>query len=336
MPIRPPNLDDRRYEDILREARALIPQCCPEWTNLSDADPGMTLVQLFAWMTEMIIFRLNQVPDKTYIHFLNFIGEERKPALPAQAPLTFTAKADRAVEMPAFTRCSTRQREDTPSQDFVTTDALTVHGSTIIRVMAVRGGTRPAVREVPFANLADNPSALQFGGGRGVDLFDLDPTDFGPDSYTPHQLLYVAHEDFRLMGFPREEGRPAGRLRLRRASAQAADNLSIAALFTWEYPTTKGCRPIPIDIEPEQMLGMPEASLVTALPEIAPMAGRGRGIWATGRPMRPPLRRRCAEIERWWHGAPTPWRVAAYPTVAASRVREFQAQTPTARRTAGR
>src|SRR5436190_588263 len=65
MPIRPPNLDDRRYEDILREARALIPQYSPEWTNLSDADPGMTLVQLFSWMTEMIIFRLNQVPDKT-------------------------------------------------------------------------------------------------------------------------------------------------------------------------------------------------------------------------------------------------------------------------------
>ena len=81
MPIRPPNLDDRRYADILREARALIPQYTPEWTNLSDADPGMTLVQLFAWMTEMIIYRLNQVPDKTYIHFLNFIsfGAKRGP-----------------------------------------------------------------------------------------------------------------------------------------------------------------------------------------------------------------------------------------------------------------
>ena len=58
MPITPPNLDDRRYDDIVREARALIPQYCPEWTNLGDADPGMTLVQLFAWMTEMITPRL--------------------------------------------------------------------------------------------------------------------------------------------------------------------------------------------------------------------------------------------------------------------------------------
>ena len=48
MPIKPPNLDDRRYEDILAEAQALIPQYCPEWTNMGDADPGMTLVQLFS------------------------------------------------------------------------------------------------------------------------------------------------------------------------------------------------------------------------------------------------------------------------------------------------
>src|SRR4051812_13133381 len=160
MPIRPPNLDDRRYEDILREARALIPQYSPEWTNLSDADPGMTLVQLFSWMTEMIIFRLNQVPDKTYIHFLNFIGEERKPARPASAPLTFSLKLDRAVEVPPFTRCATRQRDDSTSADFVTVDGLTVHSSTVTRVMTVRGGSRPAVREIPFSHLHDNRSAM--------------------------------------------------------------------------------------------------------------------------------------------------------------------------------
>ncbi|MBK9370585.1 MAG: GPW/gp25 family protein [Deltaproteobacteria bacterium] len=85
-PSSPPNLDDRRYENIVSEARALIPQYCPEWTNLGDADPGMTLVQLFAWMTEMTIYRLNRVPDKTYVHFLNFIGEERRPALPLGGP----------------------------------------------------------------------------------------------------------------------------------------------------------------------------------------------------------------------------------------------------------
>ena len=90
MPIKPPKLDDRGYDDIIDEARKLIPQYCPEWTNLGPADPGMTLVQLFAWMTELIIFRLNKVPAKTYVHFLNFIGEERKRARPSLGQVTFS------------------------------------------------------------------------------------------------------------------------------------------------------------------------------------------------------------------------------------------------------
>lgn len=270
MPIRPPNLDDRRYDDLLREARALIPQYTPEWTNLSDADPGMTLVQLFAWMTELIIFRLNQVPDKTYIHFLNFIGEERRPARPAVAPLTFTLKGDRPVEIPAFTRAATRQREDSTASDYVTTEAITVHGASVSRVMAVRGGSKVAVREVPYGFLGENRSALQFGGGRGVDVFDLDPLEFGPDAYTPHQYLYVTHDDLGLMGEAPDPDRPPGRLRLRRGSKDAPDQLSIAAFCEWEYPTEDGWMPIPWE-EDEPQLNMPERVLVTELPGIVPI-----------------------------------------------------------------
>ena len=87
MPIKPPNLDDRRYEELVREARSLIPQYCPEWTNLGDADPGMTLVQLFAWMTELTLYRLNRVPDKTYVHFLNFIFPEHNAKQHTHPPL---------------------------------------------------------------------------------------------------------------------------------------------------------------------------------------------------------------------------------------------------------
>ncbi len=270
MPIRPPNLDDRRYEDLLREARALIPQYTPEWTNLSDADPGMTLVQLFAWMTEMVIFRLNQVPDKTYIHFLNFIGEERKPARPAAAPVTLTLKGEGGVEIPPYARCATRQREDSTAVDFVTVDGLSVHSASISRVMAVRGGQRPAVREIPFTHLRDNPSALLFAGGRGVDVFDLDPVDYGPDAYTPDQFLYVSHEDLGLMDVEPDGERPIGRLRMRRGGANA-DNLSVAAFFQWEYPTAEGWLPVQSDLDPEESLGLPESTLITSLPGIKPI-----------------------------------------------------------------
>jgi len=289
MPIRPPNLDDRRYEDIVREARALIPQYTPEWTNLSDADPGMTLVQLFAWMTEMIIFRVNQVPDKTYIHFLNFIGEERKTARPAVAPLTFTTKGDRHTDIPAFTRCATRQREDSTAADYLTVEPITVHDASITRVVAARGGTAPAVRDVPFALLHDNPSALAFGAGRGVDLFDLDPVACGPDAYTPGQYLYVGHDDIARMG----ADDASGRLRIRRPK----DGLSIAALFDWEYPRADGWALLPLSLEPEDVLGMPEVAVSAVLPGLVqldtlpvegdalalPAAVRERRWWLRGR-----------------------------------------------------
>ena len=84
MPLTPPNLDSRRFDDLVAEARQRIPRYTPEWTNFNDSDPGMTLVKLHAWMTETILFSLNQVPDLNYIAFLNLIGLAPEPARPAR------------------------------------------------------------------------------------------------------------------------------------------------------------------------------------------------------------------------------------------------------------
>lgn len=83
------NLDDRRFQDLVDEAKRLIPTYCPEWTNHNVSDPGVALIELFAWMTEMTIFRLNQVPDVFYTHMLNLIGFEPFPATAARADITF-------------------------------------------------------------------------------------------------------------------------------------------------------------------------------------------------------------------------------------------------------
>src|SRR6202044_2908588 len=62
----------------------------PEWTNFNETDPGIALTELFAWMSELIIYRLNQVPDLNYIKFLQLIGIELEAAQPARAQLTFS------------------------------------------------------------------------------------------------------------------------------------------------------------------------------------------------------------------------------------------------------
>jgi hypothetical protein len=267
MPITPPNLDDRRYEDIVREARALIPQYCPEWTNLGDADPGMTLVQLFAWMTEMIIYRLNRVPDKTYIHFLNFIGEERRDARPAVVPLTFQHRGEQsgAVDVPAFSRCSTRMGEAGEPLHFLTTDTVSVSDCNPIRMVAVKAGKKPMVRELPFEAHPDIRKAILFGKGAGIQLFKMDPIEHGPRAYTPFQYLYISHDDFLRMVPNPERPSPVGRLRIRSQN----ESLPIGSLFQWEFYTGDGERPwepVPVDEEEEQVLGLPEITLKARLP----------------------------------------------------------------------
>src|ERR1700690_3872208 len=84
-----PKLDDRTYSDIVAEAMRLIPRYCPEWTNHNPSDPGITVLELTSWMTELILYRLNRVPEKSYLTFLDLIGVRLRPPQPAHALLTF-------------------------------------------------------------------------------------------------------------------------------------------------------------------------------------------------------------------------------------------------------
>src|SRR6266850_5093691 len=74
MPLTLPNLDDRTYADLVDEARALIPVYAPTWTNHNESDPGITLIELFAYLTEMLIYRLNRITDAETLAFLTLIN----------------------------------------------------------------------------------------------------------------------------------------------------------------------------------------------------------------------------------------------------------------------
>ena len=67
-------LDDRRFQELVSEARTRIALSCPEWTEHNVSDPGITLIELFAWMTDMLIYRVNRVPDKLHVALLELLG----------------------------------------------------------------------------------------------------------------------------------------------------------------------------------------------------------------------------------------------------------------------
>ena len=91
MPIRPPAIDDRSFEDLRDELLARIPAHTPEWTNPRLGDPGHTLVEAFAWLTDTLLYRANLIPERQRLVFLRLLGIPLKPAIPARGLIQVAA-----------------------------------------------------------------------------------------------------------------------------------------------------------------------------------------------------------------------------------------------------
>lgn len=138
MPLPAPDLDDRRFQDLVDEAKRLIPRHCPEWTNHNLSDPGVALIELFAWMSEMVLFRLNQVPDRLYSRFLDLVGIEPFPPSVASADLTFLLSGivDETVIVPADTVVATAE-SSSGAVEFTTTEDLVIAQPRLIRALTL-------------------------------------------------------------------------------------------------------------------------------------------------------------------------------------------------------
>ena len=89
MPLTIPNLDDRTYQQLLDEALARIPVHNPEWTNFNHSDPGVTLLEVFAFLTENLLYRSNQIPERNRRKFLTLLGVPLQPGASARGLVTF-------------------------------------------------------------------------------------------------------------------------------------------------------------------------------------------------------------------------------------------------------
>lgn len=95
MPIPLPDLDDRSFAELTAEATTLIPGLDPAWTNYNPSDPGITLVELLAWLTEMLIFQVNQIPPASTDNFLKLLngpGWVRPPSVSLDAAIRQTIR----------------------------------------------------------------------------------------------------------------------------------------------------------------------------------------------------------------------------------------------------
>jgi predicted phage baseplate assembly protein len=92
-----PILDDRSYEQLKEELLRRIPVYTDEWTDFNESDPGIALLELFAYLGESVLYRLNQIPETTKLAFLRLLGVQPRPALPASVLLAATTELAEGV-----------------------------------------------------------------------------------------------------------------------------------------------------------------------------------------------------------------------------------------------
>lgn len=122
------NLDDRTFKDLVEECIQRIPRYCPEWTNYNPSDPGITLIELFSWLTDQMLLRFNQVPRRNYVAFLELLGIRLQSPVPAQTELTFylTTTLNDTYSIPAGIEVATVRTETEEAIVFSTDRPLTV------------------------------------------------------------------------------------------------------------------------------------------------------------------------------------------------------------------
>ena len=136
MTLPAPNLDDRRFQELVDEAKRMVQRRCPEWTDHNVSDPGVTLIETFAYMMDQLIYRVNRVPDRMYIKFLDLLGVEMFPPTAANTDVTFWLSAPQAVDVtiPPGTSVATVRTETEEAVSFSVTRELVIPPVEVVRL----------------------------------------------------------------------------------------------------------------------------------------------------------------------------------------------------------
>ena len=186
MPLIPPALDDRSYSDLVQDMLASIPAHTPEWTIQQPGDPGRTLIELFAWLADSILYRANLIPERQRLAFLKLLGLPLQPAAAATGILSVfqDPSATTAVTMAQGASVSGPPNFETLSE----LDVLPVTAQAYIKApltsaqqtaaMPLLTGLQSlySLANVPLSGYATTPGVRQQHGGPelGVDIFERD------------------------------------------------------------------------------------------------------------------------------------------------------------------
>ena len=232
MALPSPNLDDRRFQQFVDDAKRYIQQRAPEWTDHNVSDPGVTLVETVAHMADQIVYRLNRVPDKNHLAFLDLVGITLFPPSAARTDVTFwlSAPQEEAVQVPLGTEVATMRTEGEEAVVFATERELAVVPTALRHLVVQHRGKQVVDRT---HDLAEGNHVMCFAESP-------DPGDsmlFGLTAAVPHCALAL-ELDSRVDGVGVDPRQPP---------------------LVWEAWTADGWRPCEVDRDGTGGLNRPGA-----------------------------------------------------------------------------
>ena len=189
-----PELDDREYEELLDQAKKLIPAYSEEWTDFNPHDPGITILEVLAWLTETHTYQLDQITEEHRKKYLQLLGYRQRPPTPATATIEFEVPEELAGErLSAGSTLAVTDGVDERYR-FETARPLVFAGADIDNVLGDSG----AVSDHSEANTAAGTYYRPFG--RRVKEDDTVYLGFDRDPFAASDrlILYVDYHDENL------------------------------------------------------------------------------------------------------------------------------------------
>ncbi|PYI55180.1 putative baseplate assembly protein [Paenibacillus flagellatus] len=190
--MNPPQLDARTMADLVARMKELAPYYTPEWRfNPDDPDPGTALFLLFADMYHENVKRLNRVPAKNLVAFLNLFDVSLLPARPSAGYVTFSL--NEGTREPVVIPAGTRINSSGPDGDIpFETERTVLLTPARLHAAFLASKTHDAIIRLPQPLLADAASGL----AEPTPLFRI----AGADNlqvhafYLAHDLLFTVYE----------------------------------------------------------------------------------------------------------------------------------------------
>jgi hypothetical protein len=152
-----PKLDNRTYDELVREGQRSLPRQAPVWTDHNAHDPGITLLELFAWLVEQDIYRLDRTPDANVRAFLRLAGIEPRPPQVATTVVELTPNGTvGTLDLPA----GVLMTDAGGAVAFETQAPVHLTSARLVAVESVAGDVRT---DRSRENTADGSSFLPFG-----------------------------------------------------------------------------------------------------------------------------------------------------------------------------